>query len=383
MISTKFEELFSLENIYKAHIKGRLSKRAKRPIVRYEMSLLQNVVKLYNELHSGSYKISHYNSFVVYEPKKREIQTLHYSDRVVQHVICDSLLSPYFTRHAICDNGVCQICKGTHFLLRRLEVMLRKFISKNWNSGYVLKCDIHKYFPSIPHKKLEELVLKHIKDKKLKAFISMIIDSYHTHPNYLEKNGISSLGSGEPHPKTKGVFVTNRGIPIGNQTSQVFGMFFLNDLDRFIKEKLRFKIYSRYMDDFILVHKDKEVLKQALSEIQKLVNELHLKLNSKTQIFPLKNGFTYLGFRYQVVNGKLLKKVSRKTTRRFCARARLLNRAFADGAIDAERVRCSLSAYHGHLKHGNCYKLEQKLFKRIKIEEIQKSKELKNGTNKN
>lgn len=252
---------------------------------------------------------------------------------------------------------------------------MHRFIHKHGNKGYVLKCDIHKYFPSIPHRQLKEAVLKHFADRRLRDFVEMIIDSYHTHPEYLARHGITAAEPIAPHPYNAKMVVTGRGIPIGNQTSQIFGMYYLDRVDRLIKEKLRVKIYSRYMDDFVLVHEDKNFLKKALIEIKKMTDELGLTLNAKTQIFPLKNGLTYLGFKYQVSDtGRLIKKVCKKTVDRFKARARLLNRAYADGAIDLERVRCSLAAYHGHLKHGNCYHLERKLFALIKVAEIYEAK---------
>lgn len=381
MIKIGFEELFTFDNLYKAHIKGRVSKRSKRPVVRYEISLSEKIKELHSQIITGKYKVGRYNSFIIFEPKQREIQTLHYSDRIVQHVICDNVIAPYFTKRAIMDNGVCQIGKGTHFTLKRFEYKLHQFIKRYGNKGYILKCDVFKYFPSVPHKQLKETILPHFRDKRLRDFMEMIIDSYHTHPEYLKKYDIPVLCKVQQHKDNGKMWTTGRGIPIGNQTSQIFGMFYLNKLDRFIKENLRIKIYSRYMDDFVIVHNDKEYLKEVLAKIQQIVGELGLTLNKKTKIFPLKNGVTYLGFRYQVTEtGKVIKKVSKKTVVRFKARARLINRAYADGIINLDKVQSCLSAYHGHLKHGNCFKLEQNLFKRIKVAEIYKSqKEKKNG----
>ena len=145
-------------------------------------------------------------------------------------------------------------------------------------------------------------------------------------------------------------------------------MFYLNKVDRLVKEKLRIKVYSRYMDDFVLASESKKTLKVALSEIRKVCDELKLTLNSKTQIFPLKNGFTYLGFKYKLSkDGKLLKFVSKRTIKRFKQRAKLLNKAFSDGAVSDERVCQTLTAYYGHMKHSNSFVLQRKLFKRIKV----------------
>lgn len=359
MITQTFDEVFTFESIYRAHLRGRLAKRDKNPLVNFEASLLESIYKLYSQLKDGTFKFSKYHHFVVYEPKKREIQTLRYCDRVVQHVICDDVLQPYFGKRAILDNAVCQVGKGSHFALKRFEDMLRSHVRKNGVTGYFLKCDILKYFPSIPHDRLKQIFCSRFKDEKLKNLIAQVIDSYCTKPEFLEKYGYDCL---TPDPEK-----TGRGIPIGNQTSQVFGMFYLNEVDRLVKEKLRVKVYSRYMDDFVLVHTDKEFLRSALKQIAAAVESLGLKFNTKTMICPLKNGVTYLGFRYFFTpGGKLIKTVKKKTKRRIRWRTKLLKKAYLEGLITSERVRQSLSAFHGHLKHARSYRLKREVFLKLK-----------------
>ncbi|MCM1546356.1 MAG: RNA-directed DNA polymerase [Clostridiales bacterium] len=351
MIDATFDEVFTFENIYRAHMRGRLAKRDKKPLVKFEAAMLGNLYEIYRKLNAGTFRLGGYNHFTVHEPKRREIQTLHYADRVVQHVLCDEVLAPYFTKRAIIDNCVCQIGKGSHFALRRFEDKLHNFIRVHGTNGYFLKCDILKYFPSIPHDKLKEIFCGELKDERLKALVNHIIDSYHTSGEYLKEYGYDCF---TPDPVKSG-----RGVPIGNQTSQIFGMFYLNKVDRLVKEELRVKIYSRYMDDFILVHEDKDFLRDALKKITEAVASLGLKFNSKTQIFPLKNGVTYLGFKYRVTpEGKVVKTVKSQTKRRLRRRTALLKKACYDGVITSERVRMSLAAFHGHLKHGKNYRLE-------------------------
>ncbi len=384
MIKDKFEDVFSLKNLYEAHIRGRRAKRSKRPIVVYEQGLLHNLQIMLDEVLSGKYRVKKYHDFAVYEPKKRQIQTLLYRDRIIQHVLCDHLIAPYFTQRAVIDNGVCQVGKGTHFTLNRLVANARKLVLREGTADlYVLKCDILKYFPSIPHAQLKRQVLHHIEDKRLRDFVEMVIDSYHTAPRYLIEHGIPLVEPCGPHPYNPSLVTTGRGLPIGNQTSQVFGMFYLDPLDRFIKEQLRVKCYSRYMDDFILIHPDKQFLRQALVKIKEFLDTLGLQLNEKTKIFPLKTGVTYLGFRlYFYPSGKVVRRVVPKTVKRFVSRAKLINYAFAHGLIKVPRVQSMLSAYHGHLKHGNCRTLELRLFKLIKINEIySQQKAIQNGIN--
>lgn len=368
MLDITFDKLFSYENVYKAHIRARCAKRKKISIVRFEMNILYNVRKIYEDIYRGKYAVSGYNSFVIFEPKRREIQTLKYADRVVQHVICDEALAPYFTSRAIMDNTVCQKGKGMHFALKRFEKMLHHHINKYGVKGYIFKGDISKYFATIPHESLKKLINGHISDEKIRGMITHIIDSYHTKCEYLKKYGFTSLGEGDK---------TERGLPIGNQTSQIFGMFYLDKLDRLVKEKLKVKIYTRYMDDFVIVMEKKSDLLQVVEKIKEKITKLGLYLNPKSQIFPITNGLKFLGYRYYVnEKGEIFKKCAKKTIDRFKRRVKFLNKAYIDGAIDKDRYMQTLSAYHGHLKHGKCYKIEKKINEMVIFN---KCKEKNNG----
>lgn len=353
MIELTFDEVVTFKNIYLAHKKGRLNKRDKLPLVRFESDMLARLYGLYSDLRSGKFRIYKYQFFIVNEPKRRQIQTQPYPVRVVQHLLCDLVLAPYFTAHAVIDNCVCQVGKGSHFALDRLEANLRRHISEHGTSGYFLKLDILKYFPTMPHEGLKKVFCSEVRDERLRGLLEYIIDSFSTDEKFLQRYSVPPL------PAEEG---TGRGIPIGNQTSQIFGMFYLNDLDRLIKEKLRVKVYSRYMDDAVLVFCDKEEAQAALKVIRQKVASLGLFLNDKTQIFPLKNGVTYLGFRFKVTEeGKIIKTVTRKTRTRLRSRTKLLKKAYLENYIDSERVRASLAAFHGHLGHGNCFRLEREL----------------------
>lgn len=378
MIEEKVEDVFTFEKLYKGHLKGRCSKRDRKSLVKFEMGTLGKIYEVYDRIQRGIYKTGRYSTFVIKEPKQREIQTLKYEDRVVQHAICDNVIAPYFTKRAIEDNCVCQIGKGTHYALKRFEKMLKNFVQKNGQKGYFLKCDIEKYFPSLSHRVLKRILIKEIKDKKLQEFLCEIVESYHTKVEYLNRYNINPIETEEGK--------TGRGVPIGNQTSQTFGMYYLNDLDRMLKEKYQVKIYSRYMDDFIMVFDTKKKAQDILEIIREKVAELDLQLNSRTQIFPLKNGVSYLGFRYQInKDGKVIKKVTKKTKKRFVKREKLLRLAYSKGLIKRERVEESLNAYHGHLMHGNCFKLEREVsggLRKMIIEDEKNEKELLKTTNK-
>jgi retron-type reverse transcriptase len=156
----------------------------------------------------------------------------------------------------------------------------------NYKNYYVLKCDIHHFFASIDHDRLKHKVERRIKDKDALKIVFDIIDS-----------------------NTEGLF-------IGSMTSQILAIFYLNDLDHFIKEKLKIKYYVRYQDDFLLYHPSKKYLKYCLEEIKKFLELEKLELNNKTRIYKGTNNFIFLGrnsrgdyTRYRNVKRKLKSKL--------------------------------------------------------------------------
>ncbi|MDE7337371.1 MAG: RNA-directed DNA polymerase, partial [Clostridia bacterium] len=259
------------------------------------------------------------------------------------------------------------------FALERFEKMLRRLIDKHGVDCYFLKFDILKYFACIPHDNLKRVILSHIEDEKMRRMICDIIDGYHTKIDFLTKYGVDSLGDEER---------TERGVPIGNQTSQIFGMFYLDPIDRLIKEKLRIKTYSRYMDDFVMAHPDKEYLREVLEILHAACADLGLALNDKTQIFPFKNGITYLGYNYKIgENGKLIKTVKKTTKRRFRQKTSLLKKAYIEGLIDEKRLQQSSSSIMGHLSHAKSVKFIRELKIKLDIDALNKKRDAERQKN--
>lgn len=319
-------------------MRARKCKRHKKDVIQFELNLSANLWQLYESLKTRTYKISGYNKFIIYEPKKREIQALEYKDRVVQHVLCDLYLYPLLTSKFIYDNGACQKNKGTDFAIDRLSAFFRKFYRKHKTDGYILKADIKQFFPSIDHEVLKEKLRKVIDEPDILNLICIIIDSYNND--------------------------TGKGIPMGNQTSQLFALYYLNDVDRLVKEKLRIKYYTRYMDDCILIHEDKEYLKYSLSRMCEIVERDKLKFNEKTQIFPIKNGVDFLGFHfYMTETGKVIRKLRQSSKKKYKKRMKKLRDDYNEGLIDLETVKKSLPGFNGHLSRGHTYHLRKAVLK--------------------
>lgn len=332
-MNTSYDLICSFENLYKAHKKARLGQRYKTEVIDFEMNLSKNLIDLSNELKNGTYNISGYYDFWVYDPKKRKIHALHYKDRVVQHALCDEILVNVLDKKLIYDNAACRINKGTHFAIKRVNKFLLDFYKKYKTDGYILKCDIKKFFDNVDHDVLKEKLTKVIEDKKILDLLHIIIDSYHT--------------------------IDNKGLPLGNQTSQWFAIYYLDSLDRLIKEKLHIKYYSRYMDDLVIIHNDKEYLKSCLSETMKhLNNDLKLKFNEKTQIFPISQGVDYLGFHFYLTNtGKVIRKLRTQRKIRMKRKFKMVKEKYEKGIIDLDYISKMVNSYRAHLSYGHTHKL--------------------------
>lgn len=231
-----FDTVYEFETLYNAYRASRRGKRWKNTVAKVEMNALEAIAVLQEELSTGTYRPGGYREFYVFEPKKRLIQTNSFKDKIVQHAFCDTILYDVLTRPFILDNYGSQIGKGTHFGLNRLRDFMREYYRRHGSAdGWVLKADVHHYFASIRHDILKQDVRELLDDERSLALTDLIIDS------------------------TPG----NVGIPIGNQSSQVFALLYLNKLDHLMKEGFRFRYYGRYMDDFYIIHESKDTLRAA------------------------------------------------------------------------------------------------------------------------
>lgn len=315
-----------------------------------------NIINIKNIINSGNYIPGKYNIFLVREPKIRIIMSQNITDKVINHLIAKYFLIDVFDKTLIDFNIATRLNKGTHYGIKLTKKYLNEMKIK-YDTFYYLKFDISKYFYNIDHEIVKKLINKKIKDKKVINIINNIIDS--TNREYVNneinnlKNGeierINKLNISENEKEIKIKEINNipyykngKGLPIGNMTSQILAVTYLNELDHYIKEKLKIKYYIRYMDDGILLHNDKEYLKYCLKEIEKILNLYKLKLNpKKTKINNIKTGIDFLGFRFYIKNDKIILKLRNDCKKRFKKKMK---------KFDYDVYQ----SYIGHLKWGNC-----------------------------
>lgn len=340
----RLEEIFTFENLYASYKNCRKGKQHKGEVIRFEANLAVHIYKIMEEVTTKSYRFGKYKQFLIYEPKERLIETLPFKDRVVIRCFCDYSLKPKLEKRLIYDNVACRKGKGTNFAIWRLHLFLKKEYQKEKNNQfYFLKCDIKKYFPSIHHMILIELLEKIDFSQEEKWFIRKIIQE-------------------QPNKACK-------GLPLGNQSSQWFALFYLNGIDRFIKEKLQVKYYIRYMDDMILLHRDKNFLKICKEKIEEMCkNVLDLELNKKTQIGLVQNGIDFLGYRHIVTErGKIIVKLRQSSKMRMKKHLKTIQKLYEKKIVDEEYVFVRKNAFYNHVKNTQ----ENKKFKgKIKPENV-------------
>lgn len=334
-----FDRIVDFDNLYRAYLKARRNKRYRGEVLSFTAKLEENLIQIQNELIWGQYHTGRYRMFYVYEPKQRLVAALPFRDRVVQHAIV-AVIEPLFERQFIGDSYACRVGKGMHAGADRVQQWLRE-CRHNWgDSVYCLKADVAQYFPSINHRLLKQILRRTIKDERVLVLLDEIIESTED-PCDLDPVG----------------------IPIGNLTSQLFANIYLNELDQFVKHRLKIRKYARYMDDFLMLSNSKEELWQWRREIESFLDaELHLRLNSKTSIFPaLVRGIDFLGYRIWP-DYRLLRKSSVKRMRR---KVKAFKRKYAAGEIDLEHINRCVQSWLGHAKHADSHRIRNKLLQAL------------------
>ena len=328
----------------------------KAKLIRFELTKTSNIVKIYNTLKNKHYNHLKYNIFIIQEPKYRIIMSELMYDKIVNHLISKYVLIPTLSRKLIDQNVATRTGKGSKEGIRYMKKYINS-IKENYDNVYILKCDISKYFYNIDHEILINKLSHENFDKDIlrvliniinstdNDYINDLIDSSISREvSHLEDMNIYDLESKKKQLYSLPRYRKGKGLPIGNETSQLLAIYYLNELDHYIKEQLHIKYYIRYMDDFILIHHDKEYLKKCLNLINKKISSLKLSLNKKTQIYNLKSGVNFLGYKFILKNKKLIILLNNQTRKKI---KRKLKKARKN---DINFYKKSLASYNGYFK---------------------------------
>ena len=285
---------------------------------------MSNIVSLYRDLSEKTYKHSAYQYFKISDPKPRDIHKAKVRDRLLHHAIHRQLY-PFFDKTFISDSFSCRVAKGTHKVINRFRTFARKASCNNTKTVWVLKCDIRKFFASVNHHILMEIIEKHISNKDILWILSQIIVSFHSNAN--------------------GV-----GLPLGNLTSQLLVNIYMNEFDQFVKHTLKVKYYIRYADDFVIFSQNRGWLVNLIPQIQTfLTGKLRLQLHpTKISIRTISSGVDYLGW-VHFPDHRVLRTVTKKRMTKNIGRN-----------PEKEAI---IQSYLGMLSHGNGRKLHDQIMR--------------------
>ena len=317
-----FSHITSVENLFAAWREFKKGKSKKSDVVEFSLNLENNIFRLREELLSKSWKCGGYQKFIIKDPKPRIIHKATVPDRLLYQAVY-RILYPIFDRTFIFDSYSSRNGKGTHAGIKRLNVFLRKLSHNYTRPVYALKCDIKKFFDSIDHGILLELIQEKVSCPETMQLLEKVIDSFHK--------------------------ILGKGLPLGNVTSQIFANVYMNRFDWYVKKELKIKYYVRYCDDFVILSSDIGNLTKLILLLQKFLDKnLKLELHpDKILIRKFHQGIDFLGavlLPHRIV-------VRTKTKRRMIKKSTKLLEEFQIGRLTKARLNQSISSYLGHLNH--------------------------------
>lgn len=357
-----YNDILKYDNALEMYNKIKRSCRNRKAVYEFSLNLNTHIMNILMLLKERNYKFSRYKIFMIRDPKFRIIMSENIPDKLVNHLVSKHILLPALESKLIDTNVATRIDKGSGYAFN----MFIKYINKLKYSKkeiYLLKIDIKKYFYNIDHEILKELVRKYIRDKDALDLLDVIIDS--TNEEYVNKviNNLKqdkikyinnlNITDREKNIKLKMIrdiplYQKGKGLPIGNMTSQILAIFYMNSVDHFIKENLGFKYYIRYMDDLLIIDTDLDKLKNSFDLIVDEIRKLKLDINSKSNIYKLSNGISFLGYMFKLnKNNKLIVRYNNKTIRRINKRLKNLYK------YDYEKYVKSYGSYKGYLYLSN------------------------------
>jgi retron-type reverse transcriptase len=320
-------ELISLRNLFDAACRASEGKKSRPDVALFRANLEPELFRLRRQLADGSYSPGRYHSFRIADPKPRLISAAPFRDRVVHHALTN-ILEPVFERRFIPWSFACRKGLGTHKALALGR----------------------KYFPSIDHRILRDLLARVVRCPDTLRLIEIIVESSNPTDEAIHYFPGDTLFS----PMER-----RRGLPLGNQTSQFFANVYLNPMDHMIVRNLRPGAYARYVDDFLLFSDSREELNEMHLRIGEFLDGYRLTLHpGKSRVYRCRDGFPFLGFRLFPTHARL----ARPNVVRFRRRLRQLHADYHSGLIDKETVNQSVQAWIGHAMHGDTWRLREQIF---------------------
>jgi len=355
-------------DLFQAYFDARKNKRNTINALAFEKHFETNLFALCDEIIENRYQPKPSICFVVNKPVKREIFAADFRDRVVHHLLFN-YISPVFEKQFINDSYSCRTGKGTHYGIKRIDHFIRSCTQNYSKDCYVLKLDIQGYFmamnKTLLYDKIKAELLKHKNriDFDLPLVLYLIEKTIFNDPrqNCIIK-GRKSDWKGLPPTKSLFHAKPDCGLPIGNLTSQLFGNIYMNQFDHWVKRELGIRYYGRYVDDFVLVHHNKEYLQSIIPLLSNfLLSTLKLTLHPhKIYLQHYSRGVQYLG---AVIKPNRIY-IANRTNGNFYTAIEKQNKIARDHKPNKEEQNMflsSLNSYLGIMRHYKTYNLRKRL----------------------
>lgn len=359
----------ALEDLFEAYYECRKNKRRTINALAFELNYERELIRLWREINSDTYKIGRSIAFIVKYPVQREVFAADFRDRIVHHLVI-SKLNALFEKNFIDDSYSCRKGRGTLFGIKRIREKIAECSCGFTRDCYILKLDIRSFFMSIDknvlYLMLHEFITEKYRRPDQKIILRLVKQIVYSTP---EENcvikGKKSDWNGLPFHKS--LFWSNRfcGLPIGNLTSQIFANFYLNRLDKFVSKELNIPFYGRYVDDFILIHRDKKVLLEARDKIRNFL-QATLKLNlhpQKVYLQHYKKGVKFIGAVIKPHRIYIGNRTKTSLYQKIYTQLPQMAQSVGHVLEGVEKFSSSVNSYLGFMKHYNTYNLRSKILK--------------------
>lgn len=361
----------ALEDVFAAYYECRKSKRRTTNALEFELDFEAELVRLWREINSNTYKIGRSIAFIIKYPLQREVFAANFRDRIVHHLVI-SKINGLFEQEFAADSYSCRAGKGTLCGVRRVSEMMKECSEGYKKDCYILKLDIRSFFMTINKPVLYNMLAEFLEqnyycaDKRIiLRLVKQIV--FYEPENHCAIKGKRSDWNGLPYYKSLFWSEKSCGLPIGNLTSQIFANFYLNKLDKYIKEDLGFEYYGRYVDDFVLMHEDKGVLTEARRKIERFLQEkLRLKLHpQKVYLQHYSKGVRFIGAVIKPNRIYIGRRTKNNLYRKIYDMLPKMARSIGDTLENLESFTASVNSYLGFMRHYNTYNLRSHVLSKL------------------
>ncbi len=364
-----YEEIVcDANNLYTAYLASVKGSKWKESTQKFMLNYLRNIFEIQNDLSNRTLKNIPTDEFIQYERGRvRPITSIQTRDRIIRHVLCDEVILPQVLKKIIYDNGASITGRGISHSRKRFEVHLRKYFIKNGNDGYILFGDFSKFYDNIIHEiAIEELLKLVDNDEFIEWLLKIIFNGFKVDVSYMcdEEYAncmINIFNTYEyrqiPECELTGEKWMNKSVNIGDQLSQVIGIYYPYRMDNYIKYVRSQKFYGRYMDDWYIMSPDKDELLDLLDNIRKITSELGIHINEKkTHIVRISDTYKYLQVKYTLTeSGKIIRRINPKRLTVMRRKLKKLSVKVKNGEVEYENVE---NMFRGWM--GSFYKLLSK-----------------------